>query len=148
FSAARPGCKVIFVSTTAPVSRAPGKERPKSLTAQGIASWIESLGGRATLVEGNITVISLARVPFTDAQLAYLKPLRALERLNLEATDISDLGLSALRGLASLRDLNLNFNSISDRGLASLGPLTGLERLSLAGTLVKGAGMAQVAGLA
>src|SRR5205807_6905997 len=47
FSAARPDCKVIFVSNIAPVSRSPGKERPKVLSEAGIAAWVESLGGQA-----------------------------------------------------------------------------------------------------
>ncbi len=61
FSAARPGCKVIFVSATAPVSRAPGKERPKSLTAQGISSWIESASAVAPRWSREISTAISAR---------------------------------------------------------------------------------------
>ena len=42
-----PICKVNFVSNTAPVSGMPGKDRPKSLTGEAIAAWVESLGGQA-----------------------------------------------------------------------------------------------------
>jgi Leucine-rich repeat (LRR) protein len=113
FSAARPNCKVNFVSNTAPVSGIRRKDNPKSLTGEAIAAWVESLGGQAHLAESRVTAISLARVPFTDFQLASLKSLPAIERLNLEATDVSDLGLSALSHLGALRELNLSFDSIS-----------------------------------
>jgi hypothetical protein len=67
----------------------------------------------------------LARVPITDANWP-LKSLRAVERLNLEATEISDLGLSSLSRLTTLRGLNLSFN-LFRRGLASLAPLVNLS---------------------
>jgi len=80
FLKVRPGCKVIFVSNTAPVSRLSGSDRPKSASAKAVASWLESLGGQVRISEGRITAVSLRRVPFTDAQLVYLKNLTALEQ--------------------------------------------------------------------
>ena len=65
--------------------------------------------------------------------MKYLARLTGLEKLNLEATDVSDLGLESLAKLVNLRDLNLSFTSVSDRGLVHLARLTNLRRLMLAG---------------
>ena len=73
---------------------------------------------------GKIQSISLARVPFDDAQLKHLETLAELEKLNLDGSDVSDAGLEAVGRLSNLRELSLSFTSISDRGLAYLAPLT------------------------
>ena len=56
------------------------------------------------MVAGRILSISLARMAFTDAQLKSLRKLAALEKLNLDGTDISDLGLKTVGRLVNLRD--------------------------------------------
>ena len=94
---------------------------------------------------GRSFAISLARVAFDDADLKRLGNLAALEKLNLEGTDISDLGLEQIGRFTSLRELNLSFTSISDRGLVRLGALRKMRRLMMAGTRVTGSGFAALA---
>src|ERR1051326_9006458 len=105
--AARPDCKIAFESFAPPGASARGNERPKGGGQKAIAAWIRGLGGDARVADGDIQAISLARTNFTDAQLAYFKALPHIERLNLEATDVSDAGLAALAKLTTLRELNL-----------------------------------------
>src|SRR5260221_1792569 len=145
--AARPDCKIAFVSFAPPGASARGNERPKSGGQKAIAAWIRALGGDARVANGDIQSISVTRTNFTDAQLAYLKALPHIERLNLEATDVSDAGLVALTKLVTLRELNLSFTSVSDRGLANLGGLVNLRRLVLSGVRVEGAGIQSLDGL-
>src|SRR5438552_4755554 len=146
FRAAVPNCKITYVAAVPPVlvskniaPRAGGGE-------QAIAQWLEALGGQVRMAEGKIQSISLARVPFNDAQLKHLEKLAGLEKLNLDGTDASDLGLETLGKLASLRDLSLSFTSVSDRGLAYLAPLKNVRRLMLAGTRVSGSAFSHLAG--
>src|SRR5262249_19540295 len=80
FRAARPDCKVLFVSSTTRVELTNGLQQPKTNTASAIAAWIEALGGKAELGNGAIKSIVLSEVPFTDAQMEYLKNLPALEK--------------------------------------------------------------------
>src|SRR6185436_13993119 len=117
FRGARPDCKVLFVSSTAPVEFTKGMQQPKANTVTGIAAWIEALGGKVEIANGGIKAISLSEVPFTDAQMEYLKDLSTLEKLSLRGTDISDLGLRVVSRLTALRELDLSFTSVSDRGL-------------------------------
>jgi len=79
-----------------------------------------------------------------DAGLAHLKGLTALETLDLDNTQVSDAGLAHLKGLTALERLYLDGTQISDAGLAHLKGLTALERLYLDGTQVSDAGIADL----
>src|SRR6185295_2268772 len=103
FRAARPDCKVLFVSSTAPVEFTKNTQQPKANTVPAIAAWIGALGGKVEIVDGAIKSISLSEVPFTDAQMEYLKDLSTLEKLSLRGTEVSDLGLKVVSRLAALR---------------------------------------------
>jgi hypothetical protein len=117
FSKALPACRVVFVNNSAPSGRPAGKEKPAGTSTREVTSWIESLGGTTRVTGGFITSISLARVPFTDAQAAHLASIQTVERLDLEAaSEVGDLSLAAIGRMTSLRDLNLGFTSVSDRG--------------------------------
>ncbi len=57
----------------------------------------------------------------TDAGLAHLEGLKALERLTLiSASGITDAGLAHLEGLSELVDLNLYGIPVTDEGPAAL----------------------------
>src|SRR5580658_10146118 len=144
FRAALPKCQVIYVATAPPVLVSRAAAAPAGRGDQAVARWVESLGGRVRMAGGKIESISLARAAFTDAQVKFLAPLAGLQKLNLEATDVSDLGLESLAGITSLRELNLSFTAMSDRGMAHLERLTGLRRLALAGVRATGPGFEHV----
>src|SRR5262249_53461683 len=96
FHAAVPDCKVTYLDA-APRAATSSKLAPPSGAGEpAIAEWIESLGGQVQMVASRIQSISLARVAFTDEPLKHLEPLSALEKLNLEGTDVSDLGLESV----------------------------------------------------
>src|SRR5206468_1070798 len=80
---------------------------PAGKSQQALARWIQALGGQVRIAEGRIQAASLVRVPFTDGQLKHLAALHGLEKLNLEATDLSDAGLESLAKLTGLRGLRL-----------------------------------------
>src|SRR5436853_2509702 len=73
--AARPDCKVAFVSNAPRALVARSSERPRGAGLKAIAAWVESAGGEARVSDGAIQSISLARIPFTDAQVSYLRGL-------------------------------------------------------------------------
>jgi hypothetical protein len=73
-----------------------GAAAPSGTSAQAIARWIQSLGGKVRRGDKGIESISLARVRFTDQQVKYLVSLHGLEQLSLEATDVSDAAMDAL----------------------------------------------------
>src|SRR3954449_2224076 len=118
FRAAVPKCKITYVESAprAPISK--NLPPPAGAGEQAIAQWLQALGGQVHMAEGKIQSISLARVPFDDAQIKHLGQLAGLEKLNLDGTDVSDLGLETLGKLSTLRELSLSFTSVSDRGLA------------------------------
>ena len=100
FRAAVPNCKVTYVDAAprAPISKMAAP--PAGEGEQGIAQWLQALGGQVRMADGRIQSIALARMPFDDAQLKHLAKLTALEKLNLDGTDISDLGLETIGKLA------------------------------------------------
>ena len=84
--AALPNSKVTFVKTVPPVSGVRAAEAPLDPSDRAVAQWIQGLGGQVRFAGDKIQSLSLARVPFTDAQLKSRAKLTGLEKLNLEAT--------------------------------------------------------------
>ena len=78
----------------------------------------------------------------SDADLAHLKDLRALQTLDLFHTEVTNAGLAHLRELKGLQRLRLHETGVGDAGLAHLKDLKVLEYLSLGWTLVRNAGLA------
>jgi Leucine-rich repeat (LRR) protein len=109
----------------------------------------------ATLVkgaDGQVANLTLDPRQTTDATLALVAKLPALERLILHRCPITDDGLAHLAGLTRLKELNLADCPITDAGLSSLSKLTNLEVLNLASSFgdspqIKGHGLAALAGL-
>ncbi len=83
----------------------------------------------------------------TGAGLVHLKPLVALEILELQGNKFDDAALAPLAHLTALRYLDLDGNEIAAAGIAHLRGLVNLERLSLRNRAVGDAGMAHLAGL-
>ena len=90
------------------------------------------------------TKVDLTWSKVQDQDLAALKALTQLHRLNLSCTKVSDAGLEHLKGLTQLRVLGLAGTKISDAGLAHLKSLTQLQSLVLAETQVSDAGLAHL----
>ncbi|WP_075883122.1 leucine-rich repeat domain-containing protein [Candidatus Protochlamydia sp. W-9] len=77
--------------------------------------------------------LNLAGCKFANAGLAHLTPLVALQHLNLShCRNITDAGLAHLTHLVTLKYLNLGHcKNITDAGLAHLTPLMALQHLNL-----------------
>jgi internalin A len=74
-------------------------------------------------------------VPARDEDMAFLRRLTRLERLNLWTANLDDAWLVYLEGLAGLKDLDLSETSMTARGLDHLKGLPKLTaRLQLHGT--------------
>ena len=98
----------------------------------------------------NLTALESLDLRFTqitDAGLAHLKNLTALESLNLSVTKITEAGLPHLKNLIALERLNLSVTKITDAGLAHLKNLIALERLNLSVTKITDAGLAHLKNL-
>src|SRR5579863_7600541 len=144
---ALPKCRVSFVNTAPSFASRRVESKPANSSEPAVAKWIESMGGEARVADGRIQSISVARLAFSDSQMKYLAGLTGLEKLDIEATDVSDLGVASLAKLIKLRDLVLSFTSVSDRGLIHLARMTNLRRLMLAGLQLTGSGFSQLTGL-
>jgi len=66
------------------------------------------------------TRVGLADTQVSDAGLAHLKGLTALEVLHLFGTQVSDAGLEHLKGLTALKQLTLHGTQVSDAGIEEL----------------------------
>ncbi len=82
----------------------------------------------------------------TDATLAPLTKLSALERLMLQRCSVTDDGLTHLTKMTKLKELSLADCPITDAGLSSLSGLLRLEKLNLASAFgdsprIKGEGL-------
>ena len=71
-----------------------------------------------------------------DSDLAHLKGLAGLRKLNLMNTQITDAGLAHLKGMTGLRKLKLSDTKITNAGLAHLKGMTGLRKLHLGGPYI------------
>jgi hypothetical protein len=85
--------------------------------------------------------------PATDSDLANLRDLTTLQRLDLHCTSVTDAGLVNLKGLTTLLELDLGDTSVTDASLANLKGLTALQTLSLDHTFVTDGGLANLNGL-
>jgi internalin A len=84
------------------------------------------------------------RTPVRDAELAYLRGLRGLYQLNLDATKVTDAGLVHLKGLTQLEELFLDSSRITDAGLEHLRGLTQLRTVDLRNTQVTDKGVSEL----
>jgi RNA polymerase sigma factor (sigma-70 family) len=70
---------------------------------------------------------------FTDAELAQLKDLTALQTLVLRDTGVTDAGLKHVQNMKALQTLIIESKEITGKGLADLKNLTRLRTLQLSG---------------
>ena len=123
-------------------------QEPTSPTAlEALVEIFERARGREN-EQGEVVEVYLPGPEVTDASLAHLAGLTALELLILDGTQVTDAGLAHLSGLTALKELRLDFTQVTDAGLAHLTGLTALKALDLIGTQVTDAGLAHFAGLA
>jgi len=102
----------------------------------------------ARLVVGSrgwVTQAKLSGDNVSDNQIAPLKDLRRLTRLDLSGTAITDEGLSQLKGLDQLAMLRLDGTKISDAGLKHLRALEGLQALDISNTQITDDGLLTLA---
>ena len=76
--------------------------------------------------QGEVVEVYLFGPTVTDASLAHLSGLLALERLTLVATQVTDAGMAQLAELTALEVLSLDGVPVTDAGLAHLAGLTAL----------------------
>ncbi len=81
----------------------------------------------------SITEINAQGGGVTDAGLAELGKLPALQKLSLDGTAVTDEGMKGLQRVRSLQSLSLNATRISAGGLERLATLPGLKRMELMG---------------
>ncbi|NOZ38947.1 MAG: hypothetical protein GXP24_01815 [Planctomycetes bacterium] len=83
----------------------------------------------------------------TDAQLAYLSPLKDLKTIYLFRTQIRGPGLIHLVGLRHLKAIQLGGTKLNDAGLEHLAKIKGLKYLGLNDTEITDLGVAHLAEL-
>ena len=131
---------IAAVSFSTPITAQQEPTPPATLEA-----LVETLGGRVGRNEqGDVVGVTLAGIRVTDADLAHLTGLPALQGLYLDRTQITDAGLAHLAGLTALEHLDLSYNEVADAGLVHLAGLTALEYLNLSRTQVADMGVAEL----
>lgn len=80
-------------------------------------------------VAPHVAWLDLGRSKITDAGLATVGKMTALQRLHLENTAITDAGLAHLTGLQNLEYLNLYGTKLTDAGIAKLAANKSLKKL-------------------
>ena len=123
--------------------RLTAQQEPTSPTT--LEALVETLGGRVSQnEEGDVVGVSLAGTQVTDAGLAHLTGLTALESLHLGGTQVTDAGVVHLTGLTALKTLWLATGQITDAGLVHLAGLSALKTLTLYDTQVTDVGVAEL----
>lgn len=93
----------------------------------------------------NLKALTIGTFEGSEADLAALQPLPALETLHLHDLAVSDAGAETLSRIESLRNLNLDAATLGDEGLVSLAKLPRLELLRVRSANVTDAGIAALA---
>ena len=117
-----------------------GKTVAKMAAASGVAEWVKSIGGTATVENGSLVEAVFTGTSISDEGLKNLEGLPRLRKIVLDGAEVGDLGMQHLVGLSALTELSLNGTGVSDAGLEHLGRLTSLRKLQLNNTLIEGAG--------
>src|SRR5262249_30472254 len=79
----------------------------------------------------NVGRLDLGYTLTSDKGVAHLAGLTTLRELVLARTDVTDEGARHLKGMTRLRELVLDLTAVGDKGLGQLRGLTELEALSL-----------------
>lgn len=82
-----------------------------------------------------------SRPPLHDDDLAFLRDMPELRRLDLDASNITDTGAKHLAGLKNLQFLNLENCRITDEGLKYLAGADSLVELRLRNATISGKGL-------
>jgi hypothetical protein len=85
--------------------------------------------------------IEVTSTNVSDAGIAGLKGLRALQELSLYGVKLTDDGLAMLESFPHLETLNIGQCGISNAGLVHIKKLATLRRLSISGTKVSPEGL-------
>lgn len=116
------------------------RARPRDLAAavKFLRAALPERFGKLTAEEAAaLTVLDLHGAQVSDADLALLAAMPALETVNLRGTQVTDAGLIELRALPNLAALDLRATHVSGAGLPLL-PADRLLALHLTDTQVKG----------
>ena len=132
---------IAAVSFSTPITAQ--QEQASPTTLEALVEIFERARGRENEQE-EVVEVYLPGPEVTDASLAHLAGLTALELLILDGTQVTDAGLAHLSGLTALKDLRLIVTGFTDAGLAHLTGLTALKELSLYNTQVTDAGVAEL----
>jgi hypothetical protein len=109
---------------------------------------LDALDARATLTALTLCDDAIAQCAITDAGLARVAKLPALEELVVvNAKGVTDAGMTRVAALPALRTLNARFAAVTDAGARTLATKGRLESLDLWGTQITDAGLEAIADL-
>lgn len=109
---------------------------------------LDSLASRATLKDLTLCDDAIAACAITDAGLARVAKLPALEGLVvMNANGVTDAGVASIAALPAVRRLNLRFAPVTDAGARTLATMRRLESLDLWHTQITDAGLEAIADL-
>lgn len=119
----------------APADLLPNRDRVEAARALLQSLLPERYGSLTVEQTAALANVDLHGCKATDADLAVLVGLPALESLSLRGTEVTDAGMAALANAASLTSIDLRATKITGTGLAAL-PLSRLTALHLTDTKI------------
>jgi len=149
--------RLIAVAITTVSFSTPITAQQEPTSPPTLETLVETFGGRATggfrvsqNERGEVVGVRLTGREVTDADLAHLTGLTALESLDLTDSRVTGPGLAHLAGLPALESLDLSYSRVTGAGLAHLAGFPALRSLVLAWRNVTEAprGISATAGLA
>lgn len=112
----------------------------EQIERQIIERW-QSLGGRATVVDGTVRTLRLT----SDESFKYLAECKEIETLITEVgitgSSVTDLGIANLKLIDSVHEIILSDSQVTDDGLRALANLSNIKSLGLNGTTISDAGL-------
>ena len=108
---------IAAVSFSTPITAQ--QEQASPTTLEALVEIFERARGREN-EQGEVVEVYLPRPEVTDASLAHLTGLTALERLYLYGNPITGPDLAHLTGLTALKEFSLYNTQVTDAGVAEL----------------------------
>ena len=145
------GLCLVMSGVVASIGFAQDKPAPPTEAEKAAMAEIRKAGGQVMELAQNDARLDvafhLADGKIEDANLAPLKSLPKLAKLNLRGKEITDAGLTHIKDSKGLLHLHLERTKVTDAGMEHLKGLENLEYLNLYGTAVTDAGLKQLEGL-
>lgn len=111
------------------------------------SDWLPRLAALTDPDFDGVEALDFSGTPVSDPDLASLKGLKKLQRLNLDRAAVRGPGLASLQELPKLTELHVGCAALTDLFAKDIAALKRLQRLSVAGSAITDDGLKPLYGL-